>query len=382
MPPDDVQVCAGRRGEGANAHVWVEDEEWGPSVDDTGVAEILRRWDEETPAGSSAPDRGIFRILTGIFGDPPDEFDADPRIHILLLAMEGTGAAEFDGCFRPEDQAAGPHSNRREMIHVNTRTRHRVASPYMIGVMAHEFHHMLQWKHDPTEEAWLAESFAEAAMVLVGYATDLPAGIAWAHSPTAPLVAFGAGDPVDYGAAFLFGAYLLDRLSPGGVADLVADTRHGAESVAAAVRLVDPEAGFVDFLADFAMAVFLDDPGIDDGRYGFPGIDVSGAGATRVAFPAHAAPLALPGGGIKLARVPLDGAAHAAIGVDIDPGGVVSLGARAALVDPDAGTRVFAVTPGAHLVLRDVPETAAEILVALATEEELAVNAALTVADE
>ncbi|MDI7269922.1 MAG: hypothetical protein QME96_18175, partial [Myxococcota bacterium] len=302
MPPRDAQICASRRGEGANAHVWVQDEEWGVTVVPEDVAEILHRWDVATPAESVAPDQGIFAILTGIFGDPPDVFDGDPKIHIFLYGMGAYGASEFDGYFRSTDQTGDRTSNRREMIHINTRTRRHVAEAYMIGVMAHEFHHLLQWGLDAGEETWLSESFAELAMLLTGYFTDLPAAYAWVRRPSAPLIVFDAFAPVDYGAAFLFGAYLRDRLSTDGVADLVADRRRGAASVHAAVQLVDPGALFVEFLADFAAAVLLDDETIGDGRYGFLDLDLPAAGATSVAFPAAARTIVVPAGGIVLAR--------------------------------------------------------------------------------
>ena len=273
MPPRDAQICCSLRGDGEHTYVWVEDEQWGPTVDSSGVDEILRRWNVETPPESSAPDQGIFEILTGIFGAPPDEFDADPKIYILLYGMEGFGGYTFDGYFRSDDMTAGAASNRHEMIHINSMTSRPVASPYMIGVMAHEFHHMLQWGYDPSEQAWLSESFAETAMLLTGYFTDLPAANAWARNPTNALIASGASDPVDYGAAFLFGAYLLDRFSAAGLADLVADAAHGTLSVGNAAAALDPDLGFVGFFAEFAVALLLDDESVDDGRYAFLTLD-------------------------------------------------------------------------------------------------------------
>ena len=382
VPPDDVQICASAHGEGEHAHVWVEDEQWGPSVDAAGIEQILLRWDRETPAGSVAPDQGIFEILTGIFGDPPDEFDGDAKIHILLCAMADSGDAGFDGYFRSTDMTDGRTSNRREMIHINSTGGRPVASPYMIGVMAHELHHMLQWRYDPEEEIWLSESFAELAMVLTGYPTDIGRANAWARNPTPPLLVSGVGESVDYGAAFLFGAYLHDRLSAEGVAGLVADPAHGTASVQTAAERVDPDTTFVELFAEFAMAVLLDDESIGDGRYGFPELDLADAGTTAVTFPAAAVTVEVPAGGVELVHVALDGSPHAVLGVDVSAGAALELGARVALIDDVAGTQVFAAAPGTHLALHDVPATATAIAVALATDEALPVGVALTVADE
>jgi hypothetical protein len=382
MPPVDRQICCSLRGEGVNEHVWVEDAQWNASVDDMGVAEIVRRWDVETPAGSVAPDQGIFQILTGIFGNPPDAFDADPAIYILLYGIPPYGSFEFDGYFRATDQTTDPTSNRHEMIHINSLAGRRVASTYMLGVMAHEFHHMLQWRYDETEESWLSESFAETAMLLTGYLSDAATANGWARNPTAPLIVDGVGNPVDYGAAFLFGAYLLDRLSAAGLADLVADPAHGTASVAAAAQRLEPDATFSDFFADFAMTVALDDETIGDGRYGFLTLDPATATGTPLAFPATLAELTVPAGGIKVANVPLDGAPHAALGIDIAAGAGGTVGVRVALVDGTVGTQVFPVTPGTHLTLDDVPATATALRIALATDATLPITVSVSAADE
>jgi hypothetical protein len=380
MPPRDTQICASKRGEGEHAHVWVEDEQWGPTVDQLGVDEILRRWDEETPAESVAPDQGIFEILTGIFGEPPDEFDGDAKIHILLYGMEPFGTTEFDGYFRSTDMTGASTSNRREMIHINTLTGRFISSPYMIGVMAHEFHHMLQWRLDAEEETWLSESFSELAMVVTGYLTDLPAANAWSRNPRAPLLVDGVGNPVDYGAAFLFGAYLYDRLSAAGVAELVADPADGAASVETAVRRLETDATFVGFFAEFATALLVDDESLGDGRYGFLLVDPAKPTPTAVGFPAAAAELTVPAGGVAYGRAALDGLAHAELEVLVGAGSAVRLGVRVVVEDPVEGPEVFAAEANTRLVLRDVPATATGITIVLATDEELPVRATVDVA--
>ena len=335
MPPRDTQICASRRGEGEHAHVWVQDEEWGLRVDETGVAEILRRWDDETPAESVDPGQGIFEILTGIFGPPPDVFDGDPKIHILLYGMEPFGGTEFDGYFRATDMTGSSTSNRREMIHINTRTGRFIRSPYMIGVMAHEFHHMLQWGLDADEETWLSESFSELAMILTGYLTDLPAASSWSRNPRDPVIVDGVGNPVNYGAVFLFGAYLYDRLSAAGVAELVADEADGAASVEAAVQRVEAGATFVDFFAEFATAVYVDDEGVGDGRYGFLLVDPARPTPAAVGTLPATGSVTVPAGGVSYARVLLDGAAHGSVAVQVGAGAATRTRRQSRVVSSD-----------------------------------------------
>jgi len=380
MPPRDTQICASRRGEGEHAHVWVQDEEWGLRVDETGVAEILRRWDDETPAESVDPAQGIFEILTGIFGPPPDVFDGDPKIHILLYGMEPFGGTEFDGYFRATDMTGSSTSNRREMIHINTRTGRSIRSPYMIGVMAHEFHHMLQWGLDADEETWLSEAFSELAMILTGYWTDLPAANSWSRNPRDPVIVDGVGNPVNYGAVFLFGAYLYDRLSAAGVAELVADEADGAASVEAAVQRVEAGATFVDFFAEFATAVYVDDEGLGDGRYGFLLVDPARPTPAAVGTLPATGSVTVPAGGVSYARVLLDGAAHASLAVQVAAGAATRLGVRVVLEDAVEGTQVFAARTNEALELRDVPATTTGVVFVLATDERLPVGVEVSAA--
>jgi hypothetical protein len=349
------------------------------------VEEVLRRWNENTPADSTAPDLGIFEILTGVFGDPPDVFDADPRIHVLLYGMEPFGSTEFDGYFRSTDQTSGATSNRREMIHINSRTARAVASPYMIAVMAHEFNHMQMWSYDTAETTWLSESFAELAMILTGYRTDLPAAVSWARAPSSrPVLVDGVGNPVDYGAVFLLGAYLYDRLAADGVAALFRDPGRGAASVEDALQSVEPGATFLEFLADFAAAVAVDDPAVGDGRYGFLDFDLPATGGTRLAFPASAVALAVPAGGVRIARLPLDDAAHAAIAVTVSApaGSDASVAARVALVDDAAGTIVRPAPADVPIRFEDVPASASEIAIAWANVSGAEITVSVSASDE
>ena len=74
MPPEDAQICAHVRGTGENVYVLVEFDAWGNTVDQEDVDTLIAAWDDATPSDSST---GIFDQVTGLFGDPPDEFDED-----------------------------------------------------------------------------------------------------------------------------------------------------------------------------------------------------------------------------------------------------------------------------------------------------------------
>ena len=52
------------------------------------------------------------------------------------------------------------------MVHVNSTNP---GSAYMLGVMAHEFQHLIHYVADPDEDSWINEAMSELAMSVSGY---------------------------------------------------------------------------------------------------------------------------------------------------------------------------------------------------------------------
>jgi len=267
MPPTDAQICATVRGEGENVHVLVEDTTWEVTVDQTMVDNLLEAWDNETP---SDPESGIFDQVVGLFGDPPDTFDDDPRIYLFLYEMEGYMGSSFDGYFKVDDQNDAWNSNHHEMLHINT-VNNAPDGDYSLSVQAHEFQHMIHWNYDPTEEQWVNESMSEVAMVLTGFGADEDWVASWLADPEPPLMAEGPG--YDYGVLLLWGTYLWDRFGDAFVAGLVEDTENGVASLDALLAAEDMSLDFDVVLGDFALAVALDDTTFEGGIYGYETID-------------------------------------------------------------------------------------------------------------
>jgi hypothetical protein len=275
MPPADTQVCAHVRGEGENVHVLVADDAWGATVDQEAVDGLIAAWDEATP---SDPARGIFEIVTGAFGEPPDAFDDDPKIWLFLYEMEGYMGNSFDGYFKVDDQLNGATSNHHEMLHINSLTNAPDGN-YSLSVQAHELQHLIHYGQDTNETAFVNESMSELAMVLTGFGADESWVSSWLNDPSDPLMADGP-DSYNYGVFLLFGDYVYERLGGDFVASLVADPENGVASLEALLGDLDTPTTFAALLGDLALAIAVNDPELGGGEFGFELIDIDAPDAT------------------------------------------------------------------------------------------------------
>ncbi len=266
MPPRDVQIPSTCYGEGDHVYVYVADDAWADgTVDASMVANIVTAWETAT-AGN--PLAGIYESVTSVMGLPPD-VDSDPHIIVFVSKLGSFNGTSFDGYFRRENQSAGSTSNLTEMVYIDC-GNNAPDSDYLLGVLAHEFQHMISFNADPSEEGWLDEVFSQAAMVLSGYWSDLAAGNYYlARTATTPLLVADSRD-FSYGAGFLFASWVLDQYDGVFFGDLVSDTDFGVTSFNDALALYsDPDIDFYDLLLDWAAASLLNDASIGDGRYAY-----------------------------------------------------------------------------------------------------------------
>ncbi|MBU1244802.1 hypothetical protein KKD52_18195 [Myxococcota bacterium] len=268
MPPRNVQIASTCYGEGDHVYVYVADDAWADgTVDASMVANIVTAWETATPGN---PDAGIFTAVTSVMGLPPD-VDSDPHVVVFLSKLGSYNGTAFDGYFRRENQVPGTNSNLTEMVYIDCE-HHAPDSDYLLGVLAHEFQHMISYGLDDSEEGWLDEVFSQAAMVLSGYWSDLAAGNSYlaSRTGTSPLLVADSRD-FSYGAGFLFASWVLDQYEGAFFGDLVSDTDVGITSFNDALTLYG-ETGFdlYDLILDWAAASLLNDPSIgSESRYAY-----------------------------------------------------------------------------------------------------------------
>lgn len=267
MPPHFEQHVCTVRGMSDRAYVVVRDEEWNVSIDQADVDSILKHW-ESTSIGPF-PEQGIYETDSIAFGEPPDELDDDPRIYLLWFDFE----ISADGYFfwfdqYPDGTYPDYHSNECEVLYLNTMSQGGPGGAYMNGVMAHELEHMIHWKYDEDEDAWVDEGMAELAMWLYGNPDNISS---FNGNPDNNLTVW-EGTWADYIKTYLWTLYFYERY--GGLETVYAVVHEASNSTAGYDEILD-EYGysndFRDVFADWTVANYLDDTSIEDGRFGYEG---------------------------------------------------------------------------------------------------------------
>lgn len=203
--------------------------------------------------------------------------DGDPHIYILFATRLGSYIAGYFSSADEMHPLAHEYSNAHEMFVLNSDNL-QMGEIYTLSTLAHEFQHMIHWNLDRNETTWLNEGLSQLAEFLNGYPVG---GFDWAYSvnPDLQLNTWSEDDDESfrhYGASFLFVTYFLDRFGEQTTQALVAHPTNGLVSidrVLEALSVVDPvtETPITAdaFILDWAIANFVDDPKVADGRYSY-----------------------------------------------------------------------------------------------------------------
>ena len=265
---------------GEFCYIFVEDSQWLRTVNQGTVNSVRRAFDDAVPADLN---RGIYEIETELFGAPPD-IDGDKRIYLLLLDIRDQGrrgSGFVAGFFSPVNQHRGTlrhpeigipvRSNELDMLYIDTQPQD-AGSQKALGVLAHEFQHLIHWRHDTDEAIWVNEGCAEYAMFICGYQVGDHFS-SFQRNPYISLVDWPEGTHsqlAHYGAVYLWMLYLHEHY--GGsqtIAAIVEDQANGIAGVNSALRSRGVEEAFPVIYADWKIANYLDDNEFADGQYGY-----------------------------------------------------------------------------------------------------------------
>ena len=141
------------------------------------------------------------------------------------------------------------------------------------SVLAHEFQHMIHWHQDRNEDTWVNEGLSELASFINGYGPSSFAGF-YASVPDTQLNSW-TSNPADYGSSFLFMAYFLQRYGEDMMKAVVAHPQNGIVGFNTVLTEQNLPERFDDIFADFLVANYLNDPDIEDGRYGYRDFSVN-----------------------------------------------------------------------------------------------------------
>jgi immune inhibitor A len=199
--------------------------------------------------------------------------DSDPRITILHARIDAggyfSGGDEFPA-------AVSRRSNEREMVYLDSSVIG--GGLHYIGLLGHEFQHMVHWNADPSEDSWVNEGLSQVAAQEVG------AGHDWLNlflsAPDTQLTFWPQyeSSAVHYAAAELFMSYLLDQYGGrGNAAALVAERTDSVRGVQAYLDGFGKK--FEDVFADWVVANYLD---LDSGPYSHASTDSKTGAVQRV----------------------------------------------------------------------------------------------------
>jgi len=244
-----------------HVYMWVEE---GVRVDEDDLAAAAELFEDHT-----------YRTDRTFFGSEwTPGVDNDPHVSILHARGLGNSVA---GYYSSADEFVSPvrdDSNEMEMFYINVENV-TVNDDFYNGVLAHEFQHMIHWYNDRNEETWMNEGFSELAMYLNDFDTG---GADWifAMEPDTQLNSWPEGPGAagaNYGSAYLFTSYFLDRFGPEATQALVAHPENSFASVDAVLEELDTGLTYQDLFGDWVVANLVDDPSIVDGRYGYSDIN-------------------------------------------------------------------------------------------------------------
>ncbi len=201
--------------------------------------------------------------------------DGDPHLYIVFARGLGGSVAGYFSSADSVHPLAHEYSNGHETFMVSA-DNNRLNDPYLYGVLAHEFQHMIHWYRDKNETTWLNEGFSELAVFL----NDYYAGgfdFMFVSQPDMQLNHWpndSYATTPHYGASFMFVNYFLDRFGSEATQALVSEPENGMDSIDVVLEKMDirdPNRGEIisanDVFADWVVTNYLLDPDAGDGRY-------------------------------------------------------------------------------------------------------------------
>ena len=265
---DQYILQASARAVSDNAYIFVED---GKPAAANKIKSLLNSFDK------------IYDKIADELGPPPDSVDKDPRIHILIMDIRDkpqADGARVLGYFSSIDQYQNAalerwtnrRSNEAETLYIDYLSLNADRSK-VEGVVAHEFTHMVHWAKDPGEHPWVNEGIAVYAESMMGYEVKSRIS-AFEESPDVSLLDW-SGSIADYGAAYLFFAYVAERFGgTSAISSIVENRRRGTGGIEQALSMQGKAVSFQSLFSDWVIANYLDDPKLDDGIYGYNTLDI------------------------------------------------------------------------------------------------------------
>ncbi|MBP7634140.1 hypothetical protein KBA41_08200 [Candidatus Ozemobacteraceae bacterium] len=255
---------------GKHCYIFVEK---GKTVSAAAIEKIAKTFDEK-----------IYPTNTSTFGSEwKPGIDGDEKITLLFLDIQdgyekGANRGFVAGYFYAGDEYSkekNPQSNEREMLYLDIDPADPTKESYL-GVVAHEFQHMIHWHNDPKEHTWVNESMSQLSTFLNGF--DHPSQVfAFIKAPDNNMCAWSQETPIaNYGQVYLFAYYMMNHavtkteaVKKEFVRDLVSSTVHGTDGYERTLKKHGGKLTFSQYFDAFNVANHLNTPAIASGLYGY-----------------------------------------------------------------------------------------------------------------
>jgi len=200
------------------------------------------------------------------FSEPPG-VDGDPRLHIAMINAPDSDQWGYIDTTKTRPQSIDPRSDQLEMVVVNLSGDEELDffDDILLGTVAHEYLHLLQFHSDPGEEWWLDEALASYADYHVVKALfersswhfDSEDFLAAPNTGLTQWYSYEDTGP-KYGAGYLFALYLVERFGEDILARLLLEKANGWRAIQK--TLPDfTDASAEEIFADWTLAnYFLD----------------------------------------------------------------------------------------------------------------------------
>ncbi len=202
--------------------------------------------------------------------------DGDPHLYIVLATGLGSSIAGYFSSADEYNPMAHEYSNAHEMFLLSADNLY-LDETFTYGVLAHEFQHMIHWYQDRNEETWMNEGFSELASFMNGFGTG-GSDYVYAQNTDKQLTNWpDTGDTIPhYGASFLFVNYFLNRFGTDATKAVVSNPANGLASIDQVLAGMDARDALSgqpitadDVFNDWAVANYLRNTTVSDGRYGY-----------------------------------------------------------------------------------------------------------------
>lgn len=232
---------------------------------------------------------GIYTTITSIFGSEPNPgIDGDSRITILVLDIRDgytPGGSYISGYFDARNEYDMSNSNQREMFFMDLNPFNpNTNTTAFMGVLAHEFQHMIHWNLDPDEDTWVNEGASDLAYYLAGYG-HLGGHVRRFLEKYDESLTQWSSTSADYGAAYMFLLYFWEKYGGNdAIRALVAEQANGIAGFNNVLAARGYSDRFRDLFNRWVVANYLDDTSIGSSPYlyAYNTLDLVESGANNI----------------------------------------------------------------------------------------------------